>query len=249
MKSIAVFDSQGEQYEDAFKVFLRHTDQKRKASEWLNRLLFTLKNRTTFIDVGAGTGIVTAQLEGHFRRTIAIEPNPALFDGLKETCPNAELLPQPILDVKLEPIGDLVLCSHVLYYVDENQWLDTLGKLASWVSKDGAAVVILQNPQTDCMNILRHFYQRAYDLPAVVNQLRQVAGREYEISLETVPSYVETNDLQSAYRIAVFMLNLMPSKQPPSEMLVKAYVRQHFCTPSGQYRFSCHQDFLTIRKK
>ncbi len=72
---IHVFDSQGEAYEQAFQLFLDHTDQKWNAKRWLQEVVDRLPARNVFIDAGAGNGEVTKAFAGAFTRTIAIEPN------------------------------------------------------------------------------------------------------------------------------------------------------------------------------
>ncbi len=83
-ESIQVFDSQGEAYKRAFQIFLDHTDQKRNAKRFLQKLVDGLPNRNIFIDAGAGNGEVTKAFAGVFDRTIAIEPNPHLLTQLKQ---------------------------------------------------------------------------------------------------------------------------------------------------------------------
>jgi hypothetical protein len=72
---IRIFDSQGEAYKHAFQTFLDHTDQKRNAKRFLQKVVDTLVARNVFIDAGAGNGEVTKAFAGAFTRTIAIEPN------------------------------------------------------------------------------------------------------------------------------------------------------------------------------
>src|SRR4029453_15421237 len=91
-ESIQVFDSQGEAYKRAFQIFLDHTDQKRNAKRFLQKLVDGLPNRNVFIDAGAGNGEVTKALAGAFCHTIAIKPNPHLLTQLKQTIPQ----PAPI---------------------------------------------------------------------------------------------------------------------------------------------------------
>lgn len=51
---IRIFDSQGQDYKQAFQIFLDHTDQKRNARKWLERVVSGLQNRRAFIDAGGG---------------------------------------------------------------------------------------------------------------------------------------------------------------------------------------------------
>ncbi|MCE3224641.1 MAG: uncharacterized protein K0S58_2821 [Nitrospira sp.] len=80
---VRVFDSQGEDYKRAFQVFLDHTDQKRNARRFLQRVVEDLPARKVFIDAGAGTGEVTKAFAPTFDRTIAIEPNAHLLAQLQ----------------------------------------------------------------------------------------------------------------------------------------------------------------------
>jgi hypothetical protein len=96
-ESIKVFDSQGEAYKRAFQIFLDHTDQKRNAKRFLQKLIDGLPNRTVFIDAGAGNGEMTKAFADAFRHTIAVEPNPHLLIQLKQAIPQAEAIGVPIL--------------------------------------------------------------------------------------------------------------------------------------------------------
>src|SRR5436305_1314811 len=95
---IPVYDSQGADYQAAFRAFLEHTDQKERAKDWLDRLVAGLPRRNVFVDAGAGTGKVTAWYAGEFQHCVAIEPNPHLRHELVANCPTAEIVPASILD-------------------------------------------------------------------------------------------------------------------------------------------------------
>jgi SAM-dependent methyltransferase len=263
-ETIAIFDSQGEAYRQAFQTFLDHTDQKEQARGWLNRLVDTLPRRRVFIDAGAGNGKVTAWFTGRFERTLAIEPNPHLRRELAESCPNAELIADGILTADLAASADFVLCSHVFYYIDRAAWLATLESLASWLAPGGSLVVVLQNHESDCMRMLDRFYGRRFDLSQLAAEFRGALGGQYHIGLETSPAAVQTSDFATAATIAEFMLNLLPlggeadaaeaDEEKPRRLPAPArdeaacYIRQHFADGRGGFRFSCNQDFLMVRR-
>ncbi len=241
------YDSQSSAYHQAFQVFLDHTDQKVKAQQWLNRLVQTLPSRRVFIDIGAGNGKVTSWFMGSFNHTIATEPNESLRAELKKNCPQIEVLPARILDLQIPASGDLVLCSHVLYYIAGAEWMANLERLASFLSPDGVLVVVVQHHGSDCMQMLEHFFGRRFDLAALARTFQGEKGDHYEIRIETVPAHVTTSDLASAYTIAEFMLNLLPIEDPPAKTELERYVQTNFSCPQGSYHFSCDQDFLHIR--
>lgn len=246
---ISTYDSSSSAYHRAFDVFLANTDQKAKAREWLSRLVDGLSSRQVFVDAGAGNGKVTAWFLGDFQRTIAIEPNPSLCDELRRSCPTAEVFPQKIMDAEPSALADLVLCSHILFYINTAEWMTNLEKLVSWLAPTGVLVVVVQNHHTDCMRMLKHFFGYGFDLPELASRFEALRGSQYRVDIETVPAQVATPDFDSAFIIAEFMLNLLPIQNPPSCQSLEEYVRKHLVSLEGGFRFSCDQDFLTIRPR
>jgi SAM-dependent methyltransferase len=246
---VRVYDSQSVAYHQAFQVFLDHTDQKVNARRRLDGLVQSLPARRVFVDAGAGNGQVTAWFLNQFERTIAIEPSPSLSADLGRSCPSVELIPLKILDARPAVQGDFVLCSHVLYYIDQVEWLATLTRTASWLTPSGVLAVVLQNHETDCMRMLEAFHGRRFDLAALAQEFESKHGQSYQVERQLVPAEVTTPDFDSAYTIAEFMLNLLPMPNPPAKHALQEYIRTQFAVPNDGFRFSCHQDFLLIRPR
>lgn len=246
---VRVYDSQSVAYHQAFQVFLAHTDQKVNARRWLEGLVRTLPARRAFLDAGAGNGQVTVWFLDQFERTIAIEPSPPLSAELRRACPGAQVLPVKILEAQPALQGDLILCSHVLYYIERSAWRANVARMASWLAPGGVLVIVLQNHETDCMRMLEAFLGQRFDLAALAQELVQEHGQQYRVERHLVPAHVTAPDLASAYVIAEFMLNLMPMPNPPEKCALEEYLRAHFAGPKGGFRFSCHQDFLLVRPR
>jgi trans-aconitate methyltransferase len=246
---IRVFDSQGEDYKKAFQVFLDHTDQKRNAKRWLKQVVDELPQRKVFIDAGAGNGEITRLLAGSFERTIAIEPNAHLLNQLRRGIPFAETLGEPIMSAEPAAKGDLVLSSHTFYYIDAAHWLDNLERLVSWMSPGGVTIVVLQNRETGCMNMVNRFFGHRFELAQLADAFRTKHGDRYDVVTTLDPAHVETLDSDSAFIVAEFILNLLPIRRAPSKDAVQAYIDRHFRQPEGGYRFPVHQDFLQIRAR
>jgi Trans-aconitate methyltransferase len=247
--TIRVFDSQGESYKQAFQVFLDHTDQKRNAKRWLQQVVDDMRIRDVFIDAGAGNGEVTRAFADAFARTIAIEPNLYLLSQLQQVLPQVETIGEPILKARPAAKGDLVLCSHILYYVPPEEWLAHLECLVSWMSPTGVTAVILQNRETGCMNMVHHFLNHRFELRHVAELFQQKHGDRYEVTTILDPAHVDMPDSASAYTVAEFMLNLLQMRHPPRRQEVETYIKTHFAAPDGSYRIPVHQDFLQIRAR
>jgi hypothetical protein len=246
---IRVFDSQGEAYKQAFHTFLDHTDQKRNAKLWLQQVVDQLPARKVFIDAGAGNGEVTRTFAPAFERTIAIEPNIHLLKQLQQTVPTAEAIGQPIMTAQPTGQGDLVLCSHTLYYIPAEEWLGHLERLVSWMSPSGITIVVLQYRESGCMNMVHHFFGHRFELRRTAELFRMKHGDRYEVVTTIDPAHVVTPDLAKTYAVAEFMLNLLDIQEAPTRQDVEGYIRANFASADGGYRIPVHQDFLQIRAR
>lgn len=245
---VTIFDSATPEYTKAFHTFLAHTDQKDKAMEWLDREVGTLTQRRTAIDVGAGTGKLTAWLVNRFTRVIGLEPNPSLAAEFRTTCPTATLIPDPILAAAPGLSADFILCSHVWYYVPREEWEASVRQLISWLAPGGVLAIAIQNPDTDCMRMVHHFIGRPVDLRELAAIVSAPNG-PYDVRLDTVEAHIRTEDLRTACEVAEFILNVLPMPNPPLWADLERYVASHFSQPGGGYRYSCHQDFLRIARR
>ena len=246
---IRIFDSQGEAYKHAFQTFLDHTDQKRNAKRFLQKVVDTLVARNVFIDAGAGNGEVTKAFAGAFTRTIAIEPNIYLLNQLKKELSTAETIGLPIMAAEPRAQGDLILCSHTFYYIPAEEWLVHLERLVSWMAPTGVTIVVLQHCESGCMNMVHHFFGHRFELRQAAETFRAKHGDQYDVVTTLEPAHVETPDLDKAYAVAEFMLNLLDIKSAPAREDVERYVRANFATQDGRYRIPVHQDFLQIRHR
>ena len=247
-KLLNVYDSQGDEYSRAFGVFLAHTDSKAKAAAWLEQEIEGLASRDVFIDAGAGNGQITARLAPRFQKTIAIEPNPTFREALQKSCPGVELLPVPIDQARPNSQADFVLCSHVFYHIDRADWAETLRHLVSWLRPGGVLAVALANYENDCMRMLRHFKGEEFDLGALARAFAIEVRGQFDVRTETVEAHIQTDSFEAAYIIAEFILNALPLSHPTLRAKLEQYIRTHFHS-NGHYRFSCHQDFLRIRRR
>jgi hypothetical protein len=246
---IRVFDSQGQAYKQAFQIFLDHTDQKRNAKRWLQQVVDSLPARKVFIDAGAGNGEVTRTFAGAFDRTIAIEPNIYLLKQLQQAVPMAEAIGQPIMTAQPAARGDMVLCSHTLYYIPGEEWLAHFERLVSWMSPTGVTIVVLQHRESGCMNMVHHFFGHRFELRRTADMFRRKHGDRYEVVTTLDPAHVVTPDLPKTYAVAEFMLNLLDITQPPARREVEAYLQANFASLERGYRIPVDQDFLQIRAK
>jgi hypothetical protein len=236
------------EYARAFGTFLAHTDQKTKTIRWLTDLINGLPSHGLFVDAGAGEGSITAALAKLFDRTIAIEPNSALRAELAQHCPQAEIVEGPIGEAKIVSPADFVLCSHVLYFIPQDDWTDTLERLTSWLGARGAAVVVLGNSNADVIALPRDFFGKNINLAPAVQEFK-ARHDDFEILTHTLNCEVVVDDMEAACTLTRFFLGDYPDwGRTVTRRRVEEYIRRHFAVRQG-YRLSCDQDILLLRRR
>jgi hypothetical protein len=96
--------------------------------------------------------------------------------------------------------------------------------------------------------MLRHFFKRRASLGDLLIQFEKRGDSGFHAHLETVRCYIDTAEFETACKIAEFMVNTLPDEQSLERSRLESYVRQRFVRPSGNFRFSCTQDFLVINR-
>jgi trans-aconitate methyltransferase len=230
---------------------LAGTDEKAVTHGYVTGLVERFPRRTLFLDVGAGQGVTTRHVGRYFERTIAIEPSAPMRQALRRSCPDAVVLNGPIDEVELDARADLVLCSHVLYYVPDFAWLGTARWILNRVAPGGALLVMLQNPENDCMQRVRHFTDVRLDLSDLAWRLEQNGnGLVESVAMATLPTRYRSTNLADAIDVAEFMINVpaLRSRRLPSRQELESYVVRNFSDPQGAICITHTHDILTVRR-
>ncbi|MGC0421251.1 class I SAM-dependent methyltransferase [Embleya sp. AB8] len=250
---IPILDVAGDDYRRAFELFLAGSDEKAVTHARLTALVEQLPRRAVFLDVGAGSGATTRHVGGYFERTIAIEPSAYMRRALRLACPEAEVLSDPVETATPGALADFALCSHMLYYLPQSRWLPTVRRLLGWVRPGGELVLALQNPNNECMRMVRHFHDVRFDLSATADALR--AGNEDLVEhceVETLPVRFRADNPADTLAVAEFMVNvpdLAERTARPSRKDLEQYVVTHFADPDGAgFAIGHDHDIMRIRR-
>lgn len=99
------------------------------------------------------------------------------------------------------------------------------------------------------MDMVHHFFGHRFELRQAADAFRAKHRDQYDVAITLEPAHVDTPDLDKAYAVAEFMLNLVEITNAPTRQAVETYVQAHFATHGGGYRMPVHQDFLTISRR
>ena len=249
---IPVFASENPLYRDYFSWFLQNTDEKQRTWTWFKKeLLPQINTRDVLIDAGAGNGELLSHLLPEFRRCLAIEPNPAFANELLQLIPAADLYQTTILGApKSLPKANLIIESHVKYYIAQEDWKINTDCLLSWLAPEGCLVEILENEHSDFQKMRAEFLGREY-----VRELQDFAWHYsrkpgIRVEVDTREAWVSCSSLEMMLGIAIFMMNDVPSNllsrhpQRPTRQQLAQWIHKNYYSPKGVYRMFCLQDFV-----
>lgn len=197
--------------------------------------------RELVVDLGAGTGLVSAALVEHFARVIAIEPDAGMAAHLNETAPRAEVRTQAAEHVELESGSvDLVTCANAFHWMDGPRvatavggWLRSGGLFAGWRYPMPAMPAAIRDLVRDELRRWLAFADpRGLDMRGM--QTSFGARAEFELLAdELIANPVEMSVdgligfLRSVSFVAAFLRSLAPSEAEAYVAALAARVREH----------------------
>ena len=205
---IPIFGHENQLYRDYFSSFLKHTDEKKRSRDWFSReLLPRIGTRNVLIDAGAGNGELLSHFLPQFHRCIAIEPSPVFARDLLQLIPEEALYQTTILGAPSSlPKANLVVESHVKYYIPLEEWEINTDRLISWLAPGGCLVEVLKSEHSDFQIMIAEFLGREYmrELQHFAWQYSRKAGIKLEV--DTREAWVKCTSLEIMLGIAIFIV-------------------------------------------
>jgi SAM-dependent methyltransferase len=180
-----------QEFRNLFDGLVRATDEYTKLIPVLTETVVPgLSNPNALLDVGAGPGLITEPLATYFEEVTIIEPDPVY-------CLNAleKLLSQSKLvtafngtwdDVFLgSRLYDLIVCSHVLYFVEAPKWGHFIEKMISYLAPGGRLAVILVTREDNSNATIRQYLNiqkvGTYPFSAAVVEYLRGQGHKFDV--------------------------------------------------------------------
>lgn len=143
-------------------LFYSKSDEKFTVRTLLDELFAGGKFRET-LDVGPGPGHISEPLARCSQRITMVEKSLKYEPLLRGQFENARVIISPIEDLVFDERFDVILFSHVLYYLPEEKWLEVCTKLHSMLSQRGELLIVLNSDSGDWWRIVNHFWDEMRD--------------------------------------------------------------------------------------
>ena len=233
------------EYKRQLKLFVQSSTEKGIELVKIGEVISGLRERKSFLDIGAGGGDLTIPIAQSFQETTLVEPNEKQADYFRHRCP--QFIVHNDLWEKID-LGemryDFILCSHVLYYISEGKWLPTIEKMYEHLADGGRIAVVLQSPMGEVADFFNQF--ASYDVN-ILGLWRDLIARYGDESVEVkyFINEIWTDNIDDMVTIGLFLL--IDTKFREYKDKIRQYFETHHKVSNG-YRIK-QDDILLVVKK
>ncbi len=233
------------QYQQQLRLFSECSTEKGIELVNIGEVIAGLPNRRRFLDIGAGGGHLTIPVAQQFEQTTIVEPNQRQAGLFCRRHPAFCVHSASWTDVDLEDeCYDLILCSHVLYYIPEGTWLPMIEKMYRHLSDGGCIIIVVQSPLGE---VARFFSSlTTYDVP-ILDLTRDVIGRygDDAVMLQYFQNEIFCDSRDDIVSIGLFLLLDRKFRTRADE--IATYFDAHHRDGNG-YRIMQDEILLIIKK-
>jgi SAM-dependent methyltransferase len=239
------------EFRSAFGSLVRATDEYPKLIPLMtDEVVPTLSSTDALLDVGAGPGLITEPLSAYFGEVTIIEPDPVYcLEAAKKILGQGKLITAFNGSWEAAPLGkrafDLVVCSHVLYFVEPADWGRFVGKMISHLRPGGKLAVILVARDDASNALIRQSLdiQEVGSYPFSAKVIEHFESQGYDFDVLSVEANIAAETAQELLSIlALFPIMQYDTKSTNSQRL--EMIEHHFS--SGEvYRLPYAVDIVT----
>ena len=233
------------EYQRQLAIFVHCSTEKGIELVKIGETIAGITHRRRFLDIGAGGGDLTIPISQSFDETTVVEPNEKQSSFLRRRCPHFEVYNNFWKSVDLgSKRYDFILCSHVLYYIEEGHWLTTIEKMYTRLEDKGRIAIVLQSPIGEVADFFNQF---AYYDVKILELWRDLIQRYGDDAIEVryFMNEIWTDSLEDIVTVGLFLL-IDPKFKEYTER-----IRQYFESRRKQsegYRLVQDEILLVVKK-
>lgn len=224
--------------------------------ETRNRILFFLKDilpiitsKKSLLDVGPGDGRLTRILARYFAHVTAVDSNSHILrnlNALLSANTSYHSVNKNILDADLvSEAYDCAVVSHILYYINREDWDSVIKNLYRSLTKNGILVVVLGGDELDKADLIHNFNGNNLKIDHLVYQCMEFFGQSNVSAYASDEVFMSLTNVGMLH-IAAFMLADAGVTAHKVELV--DYINSNLKNPRGHFEMTTRQKFILIRK-
>ncbi len=234
-----------DEFKRQLELFVKSSTEKGIELVKIGEIIAGLTGRRSFLDIGAGGGELTIPVSLSFEKTTVVETNEQQTRYLQRRCPHFRIIRDSWEDVDLgSEQFDLILCSHVLYYITEDRWVTIIEKMYAHLAKGGCMAIVIQSPIGEVADFFRRF--TTYDiniLPLWGEMIRRYGDQA--VSVKYFTNDIFTEKLEETASIGLFLLIDRNFRKRKDEII--KYFEEHHRSQAG-YHIQQDEIILIVKK-
>lgn len=152
--------------EEGFEELIRYSDEYPNVRKIILPIIRWVKSRKRFLDCGSGNPItLTNHISKFFDKTYVVEPKKSYRKLYRNR--GYILLGSKVEDINVqESHFDLILCSHLFYYIPKEKWLGVIRSLYKSLNFGGVLILILHSENSDTFRHMNRMMNGKLDVSA-----------------------------------------------------------------------------------
>jgi 2-polyprenyl-3-methyl-5-hydroxy-6-metoxy-1,4-benzoquinol methylase len=235
-----------EHYMKTLDLVLNSTlETKHRGTFYIKNILPRLARKNNLLDIGPGDGKLTSIIGMNFKQITAVDTCEIALRKTEEVISNLNAhvtkIQGSILEVDLPTnYYDLIMVSHVLYYVELSKWMEVAELCYNSLRPGGVMVIVLSGAKLGKADLMHHFSGRSIDIDSYVEKFSYPV--KIFISNESFYAY----DLNTILHIAGFLLCDVNTYTTKKELI--NYLIENHQVDENLFKISTQQEFIVIEK-
>lgn len=242
------FNSEEHYYKTLKLLHLSTLETQHREEFILNHVLTKIQRKERFLDLGSSRAELAAKTAQDFKEITLVDIDgvslSAVDDFIFPAARKVHKVEANILSVDLESDKyDLILASHVLYYVPHDRWVNVV--LSAYnLLRDGGRLVIIISGKGGKEAMENHFGGETLPIDDFINTVSQIypGSSSHYCNQECFIA----PDIKSAMHIAGVLLHDVNISA--SRAALKAYILRNCLTASNLFKITLEQHFIVLEK-
>ena len=232
---------------------LATTESEQLIETFKEKVLSSIKNKRSLMDVGPGSYRMIDELGGEFSHIAVVDTNSEILSlaDSNRVCADKKVAKYhcSITEVDLTSDSyDFVLLVHVLYYIDRSSWMDVTNKLYASLTEGGKLVVSLGGENSSKEHLLRYFSVKTLDIQSYTQDCVSSFGAS-NVTIHSSIDTTTTNSLEPMLHCAGFLLgDCQGEAKRVTRKELSEYLDMHSKREDGNYEIASKITSIVITK-